>query len=184
MAFISNYVDKKLEGEARPIVNITKYISFFAYRPYLNPQNPTEKLNSIIMFNLGKKYDEKFDYYIQNRITHELVHEFIIDADSNEQWNDLLAFFDKTRFKYTENFKDYELDRLRTVLEIIKEKDISIHKVAKLNSKKLAKVAINDYKHFNFKNNKRKGFIKSKAAIFIVSFLIVLVYYFIQRLFN
>ncbi|HCE5868801.1 TPA: hypothetical protein NHK58_001403 [Pseudomonas aeruginosa] len=184
MAFISDYVDKKLDGKARPIVNITKYISFFTYRPYLNPETPKETYYAIAMFNFGWKYYEKFEYFIQNRITHDLVHNFIIDADLNEQLNNLVEFFDKTRDRYSVDFKDYELDRLRTVLSIIEEQNINIHKVVKLNSTKLAKVAINDYKYFNAKNKKGNEWTKSKAIIFLISILIVVAYYFIANVFN
>jgi hypothetical protein len=136
------------------------------------------------MFNLGRKYHEKFEYYIQNRITHDLVHEFIVDADLNEQLDNLVEFFDSTRDKYSGEFKDFELDRLRTVLKIIEEKEISIHKLAKLGSKKLAKTAIEDYKYFSFKEKKNKGLIHSKFFIFLFALLIMVIYYFASNAFN
>lgn len=172
-------------SELSPVVKMSKYISFFAYRPYLAETGYNGKLRAFCMMNLRSDYARCFDYYIQNRITHELIYPFMLDADqnvsdpeNNENYADLPAHFER----YVEDgkaadFSDYEIDRVRKVLAIIEENGINIHALVKLSNKRLAKTCIRDYyKYFDCRAEKNTSKLLKFKIIIAIVFAVAVLY--------
>lgn len=139
------------EKQLRPIINMSKYISFYAYRPYLDPElNTSQKFIVHNMMNLRSGYHVAFDKFVQNEITHELVYNFVFSVDENLRYDDLLEYFDELHgYGFFSVYEEYQVSRLREVLVIIKNNNLDITSVDALKRKKLAKKTIQDYKYFD-----------------------------------
>lgn len=143
--------------QIKPLINMAKYISFFAYRPYLDKELPeAKKYMAFQMMKLRSGYHIYFERFVQNEITHELIYDFILSVDDAVRYEDILQYFDEISssgfFKKFEGYKT--VSRLREVLVILEENDIDIRAVDTLSKKKLARKAIEDYRFFDFTENK------------------------------
>lgn len=172
--------------EISPVVKMTKYISFYSYRPYLTESTNTGKLRAFCLMKLRGDYVAAFDYYIQNRITHELVYPFMLDADqnvedpeNNSNYADLPGHFEKyVKEGKSDDFTFDEIDRVRKVLAIIEQNEIDIHSVVSLSKKKLARRCVSDYHtYFDFIKRKKQSLASKYKIVFSVIAAVTFLYW-------
>ncbi|WP_449102051.1 hypothetical protein [Pseudomonas extremaustralis] len=157
------------EKQIRPLINMAKYISFYAYRPYKDPDlTPSQKFIVHNMMSLRSGYYVVFDNFIQNEITHELVYNFILSVDESVRYDDLIEYFDELHgYGFFDRYKKRHVVRLREVLEIIKENNLNIRSVDVLSRKKLARKTIEDYKFFDHRIKKTNYVFASRLVKFV-----------------
>lgn len=143
--------------QIKPLINMSKYISFFAYRPYLDKELPeAKKYMAYQMMKLRSGYHVYFERFVQNEITHELIYDFILSVDDAVRYEDILQYYDELLSSgFFNKFEAYKtVSRLREVLVVLEENNIDIRCVDTLSKKKLARKAIDDYRFFDFTSRK------------------------------